>query len=281
MKKRIMAVFMAAAVILSITGCASSGGKAEKAAPGTAAADSGTVAEIQVFVANSLNDVIQELAQVYQQTHPGVKIIPNALGSQELRQQIESGMACDLFISANMAQMTKLDENTDRDYVRDGSIVRLLTNELVLISGKNSGTSVTGLETIPKCRGVFALAGEEVPAGSYSRQVFEKLDITDEVFSLDIDEKTKVGDVRSAVAEGLAEIGTVYRSDACKSIDRLDIIDTADASWLDTPIVYPMALIHNSGADAAEREAAEDFYEFLQSEEAAAVFEKYMFTMYR
>ena len=276
-----MAVFMAAAVILSITGCASSGGKAEKAAPGTAAADSGTVAEIQVFVANSLNDVIQELAQVYQQTHPGVKIIPNALGSQELRQQIESGMACDLFISANMAQMTKLDENTDRDYVRDGSIVRLLTNELVLISGKNSGTSVTGFETIPKCRGVFALAGEEVPAGSYSRQVFEKLDITDEVFSLDIDEKTKVGDVRSAVAEGLAEIGTVYRSDACKSIDRLDIIDTADASWLDTPIVYPMALIHNLGADAAEREAAEDFYEFLQSEEAAAVFEKYMFTMYR
>lgn len=157
MKKRIMAVFMAAAVILSITGCASSGGKAEKAAPGTAAADPGTVAEIQVFVANSLNDVIQELAQVYQQTHPGVKIIPNALGSQELRQQIESGMACDLFISANMAQMTKLDENTDRDYVRDGSIVRLLTNELVLISGKNSGTSVTGFETIPKCRGVFAL----------------------------------------------------------------------------------------------------------------------------
>lgn len=146
--------------------------------------------------------------------------------------------------------------------VRDGSIVRLLTNELVLISGKNSGTSVTGFETIPKCRGVFALAGEEVPAGSYSRQVFEKLDITDEVFSLDIDEKTKVGDVRSAVAEGLAEIGTVYRSDACKSIDRLDIIDTADASWLDTPIVYPMALIHNSGADAAEREAPKIFMNF-------------------
>ena len=98
--------------------------------------------------------------------------------------------------------------------------------------------------------------------------------------NLSIDEKTKVGDVRSAVAEGLAEIGTVYKSDAYKSIDKLDIIDTADAAWFDAPIVYPMALIHNPEAEDAQKAAAKDFYEFLQSEEAAAVFEKYMFVMY-
>lgn len=283
MKKRrwLLLALMVAAVLC--TGCSSSktvGGKTETTAVTVDASDEKTETEIQVFVANSLNDAILELAEVYNETRAEVKIVPNALGSQELRQQIETGMACDLFISANMEQMEKLDENTEKDYVEDGSIVKLLTNELVLICGKDSDTNVTSFETIPECQGVFALAGEDVPVGNYSRQAFDKLGITEEVMNLSIDEKTKVGDVRSAVAEGLAEIGTVYKSDAYKSIDKLDIIDTADAAWFDAPIVYPMALIHNPEAEDAQKAAAKDFYEFLQSEEAAAVFEKYMFVMY-
>lgn len=283
MKKRrwLLVAVMVAAVLC--TGCGSSktvGGKTETTAVTVDASDEKTETEIQVFVANSLNDAILELAEVYNETRAEVKIVPNALGSQELRQQIETGMACDLFISANMEQMEKLDENTEKDYVEDGSIVKLLTNELVLICGKDSDTNVTSFETIPECQGVFALAGEDVPVGNYSRQAFDKLGITKEVMNLSIDEKTKVGDVRSAVAEGLAEIGTVYKSDAYKSIDKLDIIDTADAAWFDAPIVYPMALIHNPEAEDAQKAAAKDFYEFLQSEEAAAVFEKYMFVMY-
>lgn len=283
MKKRrwLLVAVMVAAVLC--TGCGSSktvGGKTETTAVTVDASDEKTETEIQVFVANSLNDAILELAEVYNETRAEVKIVPNALGSQELRQQIETGMACDLFISANMEQMEKLDENTEKDYVEDGSIVKLLTNELVLICGKDSDTNVTSFETIPECQGVFALAGEDVPVGNYSRQAFDKLGITEEVMNLSIDEKTKVGDVRSAVAEGLAEIGTVYKSDAYKSIDKLDIIDTADVAWFDAPIVYPMALIHNPEAEDAQKAAAKDFYEFLQSEEAAAVFEKYMFVMY-
>ncbi len=283
MKKRrwLLVAVMVAAVLC--TGCGSSktvGGKTETTAVTVDASDEKTETEIQVFVANSLNDAILELAEVYNETRAEVKIVPNALGSQELRQQIETGMVCDLFISANMEQMEKLDENTEKDYVEDGSIVKLLTNELVLICGKDSDTNVTSFETIPECQGVFALAGEDVPVGNYSRQAFDKLGITEEVMNLSIDEKTKVGDVRSAVAEGLAEIGTVYKSDAYKSIDKLDIIDTADAAWFDAPIVYPMALIHNPEAEDAQKAAAKDFYEFLQSEEAAAVFEKYMFVMY-
>ena len=98
--------------------------------------------------------------------------------------------------------------------------------------------------------------------------------------ALDIDEKTKVGDVRSAVAEGLAEIGTVYKSDAYSSIDKLDIIASADPSWFENPIVYPMAIINNENADDAQNAAVEDFYNFLQPDEVAELFEKYMFVMY-
>ena len=288
--KRKMTGCIAAVIVAAMlmTGCGSDGDKTQQTASKETidvseetASDVLESTEIQVFVANSLNDAVLELADAYNATQPNVTVVPNALGSQELRQQIESGSACDLFISANMKQMKMLDENSDQDYVVDDSVVKLLTNELVLITGKDSGTEVTDFESIPKCQGSFALAGEEVPVGNYSRQAFEKLGITEDVFELSIDEKTKVGDVRKAVAEGMAEIGTVYKSDAYQSIDRLEILDTADPSWFESPIVYPMALIHNEKADADEKAAAEDFYEFLQSEEAAKIFEKYMFVMYK
>ena len=87
--------------------------------------------------------------------------------------------------------------------------------------------------------------------------------------------------MRSAVAEGLAEIGTVYKSDAYQSIDKLEILDTADPAWFETPIVYPMALINNDGADEAEQAGAKAFYDFLQTEKAKEIFEKYMFVMYQ
>ena len=116
-------------------------GEAEKLAPAT----------VQLFIANSLNDVMLEIADLYNETQPDVTIVPYALGSQELREQIENGVECDIFISASMGHMTTLDENKEKDYVKDGSIVKLLTNELVLITGKNSGTKVTSFETIPDC----------------------------------------------------------------------------------------------------------------------------------
>lgn len=273
MRKKLFKIISVLMAVSILSGCGFSDSKADR--------DEAVEAmEIQVFAANSLNDVLLELSDVYYESHPGIKIVINALGSQELRRQIENGMACDVFISANMDQMTKLDENSDRDYIQDGSIVKLLTNELVLITGKDSETNVTDFQTIPECKGVFALAGKDVPVGDYSRQAFEAIGITAEVFALSIDEKTKVGDVRSAVAQGMAEIGTVYKSDAYGAMDKLNILDTADAEWFVSPIVYPMALINNDHTDTDAKKAAKDFYIFLQSDEAAEIFEKYMFTRY-
>lgn len=236
--------------------------------------------EIQLFIANSLNDAMIEIADLYRNLQPDTTITMNALGSQELREQIESGMECDVFISASMSHMTALGDSADHDYVKDDSIVKLLSNELVLITGKDSDSKVISFATIPECAGVFALAGEEVPVGNYSRQAFAALDIIDEVLALSIDEKTKVGDVKNAVSEGMAELGTVYLSDTYGLEDKLTIIDKADSSWFEKPIVYPMGIINNDKADEAKKMEVEAFYQFLQSEEAMKVFEKYQFISY-
>ena len=61
--------------------------------------------EIQVFIAASLNTVMTELAEKYNEEHPEVKITFNADSSGTLLTQIEEGYECDIFFSAAQKQM--------------------------------------------------------------------------------------------------------------------------------------------------------------------------------
>ena len=45
--------------------------------------------------------------------------------------------------------------------------------------------------------------------------------------------------------------------------------------------VYPVALIKNDKQDSAMKAAAEDFLKYLESDDAAKVFEKYGFTIHK
>ena len=49
----------------------------------------------------------------------------------------------------------------------------------------------------------------------------------------------------------------------------------APADSLAEPVIYPVGLVENS----TKKDAAEKFMEFLSSDDAAAVFEKYGFTV--
>src|SRR5580692_10546976 len=64
--------------------------------------------ELTVFEASSLKDVFARLAQRFEATNAGVKVVTNAAGSQELRAQIEHGAAADVFASADRKPMDAL-----------------------------------------------------------------------------------------------------------------------------------------------------------------------------
>ena len=68
--------------------------------------EGGEKTEIQVFIAASLNTVMTEIAQKYNETHPDVTITFNADSSGTLLTQIEEGYACDLFFSAAQSRWT-------------------------------------------------------------------------------------------------------------------------------------------------------------------------------
>ena len=48
-----------------------------------------------------------------------------------------------------------------------------------------------------------------------------------------------------------------------------------------TPVLYPAGLVENKEATEEDKEAAEEFLKYLQSEEALKVFEEYGFAAYK
>lgn len=244
---------------------------------GVFAADTDLKGEVNTFIAASLSNAMEEIQKDFNETYPDVEILYNADSSGTLQTQIEEGARCDIFFSAADKQMNALiDENlAKKDTVED-----ILENKVVLIKPKDGETKVTGFENITDAANI-ALAGDSVPVGQYSREILDNLGITDEVNKMEINEGKNVSEVLAAVSEGSNEIGIVYATDAASVADKVDVIAEAPADALKTPVLYPVGLIEDKEASEDDTAAAEAFLEYIKSDDAMKVFEKYGFTAYK
>lgn len=280
--KRIAAVLLAGVMVVSLTACGENKKTEEKAAD-----DSKKETEIQVFIAASLNTVMTELAKEYNEDHPEVKITFNADSSGTLLTQIEEGYECDLFFSAAQKQMDQLEAD---GLVVDGTRANVLNNQVVVISLKDSGTKVTGLENLKDAKSI-ALAGGSVPVGKYTRQALVNLGtlktdgevdaittakVSQALGGVEISEEDNVSKVLTAVAEGSCEVGTTYYSDTYGYEDKLDILQTVSYD-LTGNVIYPICRVENKEADDAKKKAADDFLAYVTSDDAKKIFDSYYF----
>ena len=291
MRRRILAGMLAGVTLFTMAGCA--GGVDETAESGkatdqeTAEKTEADETEIQVFIAASLNTVMTELADLYNEDHPEVEIIYNADSSGTLLTQIREGYECDIFFSAAQKQMDDLEAD---GLMVEGTRADVVNNQVVVVTLKDSGTKVTGLEDLDRAESI-ALAGGSVPVGKYTRQALVNLGIlpdtdepdgitTEEVSEalggVEISEQDNVSKVLTAVAEGSCEVGTTYYSDTYGYEDDLDILQTVSYD-LTGDVIYPVARVVNEEADEVQTAAAEDFLKFILSDEAKTVFESYYF----
>ena len=242
-----------------------------------AAAADDVSGDLYVFIAASLNNAMEEIQKDFNEEYPDVNILYNADSSGTLQTQIEEGSRCDIFFSAATKQMDAL---VDEGIAKKDSVVDLLENKVVLVKPKDGETKVTGFENITDAANI-ALAGEDVPVGQYSREIFKNLGIEDDVNKMEINEGKNVTDVLASVSEGSNEIGIVYATDAASVTDKVDIIAEAPAGSLDTPVLYPVGLIEDAEASESETAAADAFLAYLQTDGALKVFEEYGFTPYK
>lgn len=233
--------------------------------------------EVYAFIAASLSNSMEEIQKDFNELYPNVTIYYSADSSGTLQTQIEEGARCDLFFSAADKQMDAL---TEEKLTKEDTVVDLLENKVVLIKPKDGETKVTGFENITDA-GNMALAGEDVPVGQYSREIFTNLGIMDDVNNMEINECKNVTDVLAAVSEGSNEVGVVYATDAASVADKVDIIAEAPADSLQTPVLYPVGLIEDKEASDDDTKAAEAFLDYVESDAAIKVFEDYGFAEYK
>lgn len=232
--------------------------------------------EVYAFIAASLSNSMEEIQKDFNELYPNVTIYYSADSSGTLQTQIEEGARCDLFFSAADKQMDAL---TEEKLTKEDTVVDLLENKVVLIKPKDGKTKVTGFENVTDAENM-ALAGEDVPVGQYSREIFTNLGLMDKVNEMEINECKNVTDVLAAVSEGSNEIGVVYATDAASVADKVEILAEAPADSLQTPVLYPVGLIEDKEASKDDTKAAEAFLDYVESDAAIKVFEDYGFTAY-
>ena len=265
MRKKFIAAMMAGALSVGML------------STGVFAADTDLKGEVNTFIAASLSNAMEEIQKDFNETYPDVEILYNADSSGTLQTQIEEGARCDIFFSAADKQMDAL---VDEGLAKEDTVEDILENKVVLIKPKDGETKVTGFENITDAANI-ALAGDSVPVGQYAREIFDNLGITDEVNKMEINEGKNVSEVLAAVSEGSNEIGIVYATDAASVADKVDVIAEAPADALKTPVLYPVGLIEDKEASEDDTAAAEAFLEYIKSDDAMKVFEKYGFTAYK
>ena len=243
--------------------------------------------EVQVFVAASLKNVMEELGAQYEKENPSVKLVFQADSSGKLLSQIQEGYACDVFFSAAQKQMDTLQEEGK---LVEGTRQNVVNNRLCVITRKDSGTKVSGLETLKDAKSI-ALADGTVPVGRYTRKALVSLgilpkaedlskistkEVSDALGGVEISEQSNVSKVLAAVVEGSSEVGTTYYSDTYGKEADVEILEKVSYD-LSGNVIYPISQVVNDEASEAEITEAKKFIDFVCSDMAKETFQKYYF----
>lgn len=275
-RKKLTAILMTAALAgVMVFGCGSNSADEENTKNTSADAqdeEKEEPVELLIAAAASLEYSYEdELIPMFEEENPGITVKGTYDSSGKLQTQIEEGIEADVFMSAATKQMNALVEESlvDKD-----SVVNLLENKIVLITSVDSGLELSDFTDITKAETIAIGDPASVPVGQYSEEALTNLGLWEEV-SAKASFGTNVTEVLNWVAEGSADAGIVYATDAATT-DKVKVVAEAPAESLAEPAIYPVGVVTAS----ANKEAAQKFVEFLQSEEAIKVFEEYGFIQY-
>lgn len=222
-----------------------------------------------VSAAASLADAMQEIKTAYAKESSNVTITYNFGSSGSLQQQIEQGAEVDIFISAAAKQMDILN---DKGMVLDETRKNLLGNKLVLIHPEAAPAIDDFMDLATgKVKRVALGEPKSVPAGQYAEEVLTKLKLMDAIKPKAVYAKD-VKEVLAWVETGNADAGIVYETDARASGKVKTAAMAPEGSH--APVIYPSAVLKGS----KYRGDARAFINYLYSDKAKPVFEKYGFT---
>jgi len=223
---------------------------------------------VRVSAAASLADVLKEIDAAYEK-NTGTKVELNLGASSALARQIEEGAPADVFFSADLAKMDRLEK---MGLIDASTREAQLSNALVVVVPSDGKRTIASGRDLARA-GKIALADPKaVPAGIYAKAWLEKLGLWAQV-EPKIVATENVRAALAAVEAGNVDAGVVYKTDAAIS-KKVKVVYEVPAAEV-PPIIYPMALVRESKNAAG----AKRYLDFLDGYEARRVFEKFGFLM--
>jgi molybdate transport system substrate-binding protein len=230
---------------------------------------------LTVFAAASLTDPFQEIGQRFEEANPGVEVLFNFAGSQQLALQLEQGAQADLFASADRRNMDRV---VAAGLVHQDAVGVFAHNQIVVILPKDNPGQIEELPDLARSGVSVIMAGEGVPVGAYSRQVLELLS-ADPAYGIDYEQdvlqnvvsyEENVKKVVAKVLLGEADVGFVYCSDVTPDIaGQLQQIEVP--APFNILAVYPIAAL----GEASHPDLADEFNRFLVGPDGQAVLERW------
>ena len=288
--KKYLSLLLALCLTLSLAACGSKADTSANAADGSQTQDNapteapaGEPVELIVFAAASMTETMNQLKEMYEQNNPNVTLSFNFDSSGKLLTQIEEGALCDLFISAAPKQMNALDGSlkddaeknpNGQDMLLEGSRLNLLENKVTLAVPEGNPK---GIESFDQLVGLLqngevmlAIGNSDVPVGQYTQKIFAFYGIDEAAITDQLTYGNNVKEVSTQVTEAAADCGIIYATDAFSA--GLTVVDSATAEMCGQ-VIYPAAVLKDG-----QTEAAQAFLDYLQTEEAMAVFQSVGFS---
>ena len=223
--------------------------------------------KLLVFVAASLTNVVLETKNTFEE-QSGAELIFNIAGSQTLAGEIAHGAPADVFISAGPKPMSFLVERNkvDLDSVKD------ITGNLLVIAVSSEGDykELQFIEQLATMKRVAIADPELAPAGRYAKESLSTIGLWEKIYSTLV----YAADVRAALAyvqTGNVDAAIVYSTDLAVAEGVLGKNLIPESSY--SQVIYPAAIVVGSNKKAL----AEDYFDFLYSEQVASIFRKHGF----
>lgn len=223
----------------ALAGCSSSSSSAAAAASSGPASGSGRAlsGSITVFAAASLQKTFTELANTFEQEHPGTTVKFSFGGSDTLAAQIIQGAPADVFASANQSTMQSVEKAGDTT----GTPTVFVKNTLEIAVAPGDPKGIKSLSDLTKPGIKVALCAKTVPCGSAAAKALAaaKVSLTPVTYETDVTSaltKVELGEVDAAL---------VYHSDIVGAGDKVEgVVFSTAASAVNS---YPIDVLKDAG----------------------------------
>ncbi|MFF1251900.1 molybdate ABC transporter substrate-binding protein [Pseudarthrobacter sp. NPDC058329] len=224
---------------------------------GGQAAGSGSGGTLTVFAAASLKATFTELAQTFENRHPGTSVTLSFAGSADLASQVNQGAPADVFASADTRNMEKLQEAG----LVDGEPRVFATNTLAIAVPPGNPAGIRSFADLGTPGIRLVQCARQVPCGAAAAAVEQHTGVD----LAPVSEENSVTDVLGKVISGEADAGLVYATDVQSAAGKVERVPFPEASGAVNS--YPAAVLSGS----RNSEAARAFLELLASPEGQQV----------